>query len=485
MFIGGLNWDTTDQSLKDYFSQFGEVTECTVMRDGATGRSRGFGFLTFKDPKTVNIVMVKEHYLDGKIIDPKRAIPREEQERTAKIFVGGVSQEATERDFREFFQQFGRVIDATLMMDKDTGRPRGFGFVTFDGAAAVDACLSGPLEILGKPIEVKPAQPRGNMRDGEDDKGGKFGRGRNDRYGRGHENQDNYSNQQSQNQNQNQNQQAANSATNGMSPAMMAQYWQRMQQYFQMMQQNMQAQMGQGQGMGPNLMAMQGQMNPAMMQQMMAMQQMNRPGGSPHPQSPGAGPMPGMPSNGQMNPAMMQQMQQMQQMQMQQQAAQGAGPGTFSPGPGMMAGQAAGPNRPGFNAQEQLLFEQQKYEQQQARRVQQQQFAQHHQYNTGGPTSWEGMYDDVPQPNLPPQGPGARGGMQGNFGGHARQMSPAQSGRGGMQHRGSQGSTPPVQPSNAPANAPTGPKNAGKPGANYRGGGRVGHRGFHPYARNG
>ncbi len=38
------------------------------MRDNATGRSRGFGFLTFKDPKTVNIVMVKEHFLDGKIV---------------------------------------------------------------------------------------------------------------------------------------------------------------------------------------------------------------------------------------------------------------------------------------------------------------------------------------------------------------------------------------------------------------------------------
>lgn len=38
------------------------------MRDATTGRSRGFGFLTFKDPKTVNTVMVKEHYLDGKIV---------------------------------------------------------------------------------------------------------------------------------------------------------------------------------------------------------------------------------------------------------------------------------------------------------------------------------------------------------------------------------------------------------------------------------
>lgn len=58
MFIGGLNWETTDQSLKEYFSKFGEVVECTVMRDGASGRSRGFGFLTFKDARTVNVVMV-------------------------------------------------------------------------------------------------------------------------------------------------------------------------------------------------------------------------------------------------------------------------------------------------------------------------------------------------------------------------------------------------------------------------------------------
>ena len=58
------------ESLKTYFSQFGEVVECTVMRDGATGRSRGFGFLTFRDPKTVNTVMVKEHSLDNKLVRP-------------------------------------------------------------------------------------------------------------------------------------------------------------------------------------------------------------------------------------------------------------------------------------------------------------------------------------------------------------------------------------------------------------------------------
>jgi len=86
-------------------------------------------------------------------IDPKRAIPRDEQEKTSKIFVGGVSQEATETDFREYFMQFGRVLDATLMMDKDTGRPRGFGFVTFDSESAVENALNCPtLEIMGKQV---------------------------------------------------------------------------------------------------------------------------------------------------------------------------------------------------------------------------------------------------------------------------------------------------------------------------------------------
>ncbi len=108
MFIGGLNWETTDrtsteylpacgvvqllivvvlpESLKEYFSQFGEVQECTVMRDGASGRSRGFGFLTFRDPKTVNIVMVKEHYLDGKIVRSPPSKCQECKFRTTRPF---------------------------------------------------------------------------------------------------------------------------------------------------------------------------------------------------------------------------------------------------------------------------------------------------------------------------------------------------------------------------------------------------------------
>ncbi|KAF8230929.1 RNA-binding domain-containing protein [Tricholoma matsutake] len=159
MFIGGLNWDTTDESLRDYFSQFGKVDACTIMRDAA-GRSRCFAFLTFEDPASVNAVMVREHFLDGKIIDPKRAIPRQEHQRATKLFIGGLAGSVTSESMREFFSQFGKVIDSTVMLDRETGRSKGFGFVSFEDTNVQPFLGFGNLEIDGKLIDVKLAQPR-------------------------------------------------------------------------------------------------------------------------------------------------------------------------------------------------------------------------------------------------------------------------------------------------------------------------------------
>lgn len=50
--------------------QFGEIDQCTIMRD-PTGRSRGFAFLTFRDPKSVVKVLEQNHQLDGKMVSAK------------------------------------------------------------------------------------------------------------------------------------------------------------------------------------------------------------------------------------------------------------------------------------------------------------------------------------------------------------------------------------------------------------------------------
>ncbi|KIK29352.1 hypothetical protein PISMIDRAFT_89461 [Pisolithus microcarpus 441] len=135
MFIGGLSWDTTDvEGLKKYFSQFGKVDACTIMRD-PDGRSRGFAFLTFEEPESVNAVLAQEHTLDGKTIDPKRAIPREEHLRNTRYFVGGLSHATTADSMRDFFSAYGKVVDATVMVDRETGRSKGFGFVTFEDSS--------------------------------------------------------------------------------------------------------------------------------------------------------------------------------------------------------------------------------------------------------------------------------------------------------------------------------------------------------------
>jgi len=57
------------EKLTEYFCRYGEVTDCVVMKNAETGRSRGFGFVTFKDPSCVQIVMASgPHTLDGRTV---------------------------------------------------------------------------------------------------------------------------------------------------------------------------------------------------------------------------------------------------------------------------------------------------------------------------------------------------------------------------------------------------------------------------------
>ena|SRR5688572_22793679 len=90
-----------------------------------------------------------------------------------KLYVGNLSFSTSEDELRQLFEQYGQVASATLVMDRDTGRPRGFGFVEMndDGEAkAAIAALNGQ-NVGGRDLTVNEARPR------EDRGGGGGGRG--------------------------------------------------------------------------------------------------------------------------------------------------------------------------------------------------------------------------------------------------------------------------------------------------------------------
>lgn len=66
----------------------------------------------------------------------------------------------SEKEFGDYFTQFGAVKDAVVMVDRNTGSSRGFGFITFEKEETVDKVTKQEHEIHGKFVEVKRAEPR-------------------------------------------------------------------------------------------------------------------------------------------------------------------------------------------------------------------------------------------------------------------------------------------------------------------------------------
>lgn len=77
------------------------------------------------------------------------------------LYVGNLSWESTESDVREAFQAFGEVTSVKLIEDRETGRPRGFGFVEMDDNGALEAIASlNGSDLGGRNIKVNEAKPR-------------------------------------------------------------------------------------------------------------------------------------------------------------------------------------------------------------------------------------------------------------------------------------------------------------------------------------
>jgi len=173
LFIGGLNFDTTNEDFRHYFSKFGDVTDSIIMTDKATGKSRGFGFIVYSHISMVDEVMDKRpHTLDGRTISPKRAVSKEETEKNngalsqvKKIFVGGIKEDTEEEHIREVFRKFGEIESIEVLVDRDTQKKRGFAFVTFLDHDVVDKIVTLKTHTInGHSCEVKKAIPKTDIK---------------------------------------------------------------------------------------------------------------------------------------------------------------------------------------------------------------------------------------------------------------------------------------------------------------------------------
>ena len=147
-----------------------------------TSRPRGFGFVTLADRSSAENAISKmdQSQLDGRTIRVNESKPRGEGPADrgmgpggrggfnpsgrdeVKLYVGNLSFDTTEESVRSLFEQWGAVTDCFLPTDRDTGRVRGFAFVTMPAKEAEVACdKANGAELDGRSLRVNEAQPKG------------------------------------------------------------------------------------------------------------------------------------------------------------------------------------------------------------------------------------------------------------------------------------------------------------------------------------
>lgn len=167
IFVGGLDENVNELELFTYFSKFGRVVDKQIKIDPNTQRSRGFGFVTFKQMESVIAVFSNQpHYLRGAKIDCKPAKSKEESQHelqelratNRKIFVSNIPKHSSQSEVFNLFSQFGGVEDVNLMYKK---KETGFCYITFmDEKFALRALEHPSIFLRNNLLKVVVAIPK-------------------------------------------------------------------------------------------------------------------------------------------------------------------------------------------------------------------------------------------------------------------------------------------------------------------------------------
>lgn len=172
LFVGNLPYDHDSSRLAELFNQAGVVEIAEVIYNRQTDQSRGFGFVTMSTVEEAEkaVEMFNRYDLGGRLLTVNKAAPRgspperspREFEPSFRIYVGNLPWQVDNGRLEQVFSEHGKVIDAKVIYDRESGRSRGFGFVTMASETEVNdaiAALDGQT-LDGRAIRVNVAEER-------------------------------------------------------------------------------------------------------------------------------------------------------------------------------------------------------------------------------------------------------------------------------------------------------------------------------------
>jgi heterogeneous nuclear ribonucleoprotein A1/A3 len=175
LFIRGLGWETTTEGLRSLFSTYGELEEAIVILDKVTGKSKGYGFVTFRHVDGALLALREpSKRIDGRVTVTQLAAAGNSGSNTnaadialRKIYVSNVPPDLAGDKLLAHFSIYGEIEEGPLGFDKQTGRSKGFALFVYKTPEGAQAALLEPVKnVEGRQLNCKLAITDGGKQQG-------------------------------------------------------------------------------------------------------------------------------------------------------------------------------------------------------------------------------------------------------------------------------------------------------------------------------